>query len=1104
MRGKLIYLGVVTIVSVVIYFFIRSDLPENWVKNEITKRVGGLIEIESVEGNLFTQLTLRGLKWGKLFEVNSINLRYNPISLIRRQIKEAKIISPYISFAQIKDKVRAFEGIRFPWIVQQFIIEKGNIEGIPYIDKVDNINLSGSMEKGRLKLNSGNASYKDASFSISKGAAEIDSNVIRLKDIFLKTESSKIVVSGEIGQDIMLLFDAPKISLNEWPVRVNQKINGELSVHLTIKRVNGSFSITGKAYVKNCEYEDYPIGNISADLTMKDGILSTEITEWTLKQGKAKGYARINLNDSMPAYSIELNGNGIDVSNFFPKLPTRLNGKIEIVGKGVEGKGTFSFKGKIGEEEFDKLDGNLLYNEGGVYITSLDAKGPRATAKIEGDLTKEKINLSLFIDNMDLSGLVDNVKGKAHIDMIVRGNTRNPDFLGTFYIRDGGVGRVNCTYLSGNIDLREIRNPKGKVEITSTQLILLGDTLETLNGEITASDTVIKYVFVGKGNITNLKISGNQQGNYFSIDNLTIVRNADTLSNIDSLTFTLSDKGIDVKKCQLLLDNGIFEATGYISKDKLDLILKGKELALESFVGKALDSFLEKEPKLAGRANFDLILKGSIRNPVMDFSSNIKRFSYEKTGIDEIEFSLSYREGVLNIGKCNIICGYDTSYIRGYLPLEIYPFGAKIPKGKLEIDVSFKNMEIGGLGVTSEFAELQEGKLSGDIKLRGTTDYPNLLGNATLHTNKLFAKLLGETFDSVDAYMEFDKNKIIITSFIARTEQSHVTGSGTIFLEPGSPITLDIKMDTEELRVRPIEDFEACINSDLHVHGEISSPTVEGNIFVEDALVMKPFEEWTIVPIVYKVNCDLNMLLPGKIWIKNRDAELELGGNMRVQRKGSNISLQGNMVVKRGHYYYLDRPFKIIEGRFEFGNLPELNPHINIKAETQVKYTITKGDTSLDTTYTINLDISGSLKEPQFRLYSNPPLSQQDIMALLSLNMTFSQKESFQSLRYTIPDRAMSYLLRTKILNEIENSIGLDALDIKPRLFSKEEGKEMRLTVGKYISKDLFVIYSHDLFSGYNKDEFKAEYRLWEDCFIVGERTEDDEYNVGLELKFRY
>ncbi|HID93852.1 MAG TPA: hypothetical protein EYP60_07125, partial [bacterium (Candidatus Stahlbacteria)] len=245
MRGKLIYLGVVTIVSVVIYFFIRSDLPENWVKNEITKRVGGLIEIESVEGNLFTQLTLRGLKWGKLFEVNSINLRYNPISLIRRQIKEAKIISPYISFAQIKDKVRAFEGIRFPWIVQQFIIEKGNIEGIPYIDKVDNINLSGSMEKGRLKLNSGNASYKDASFSISKGAAEIDSNVIRLKDIFLKTESSKIVVSGEIGQDIMLLFDAPKISLNEWPVRVNQKINGELSVHLTIKRVNGSFSITG-------------------------------------------------------------------------------------------------------------------------------------------------------------------------------------------------------------------------------------------------------------------------------------------------------------------------------------------------------------------------------------------------------------------------------------------------------------------------------------------------------------------------------------------------------------------------------------------------------------------------------------------------------------------------------------------------------------------------------------------------------------------------------------------------------------------------------------------------------------------------------------------
>lgn len=1104
MKGKLIYLGIVTIVSVVIFFFIRSDLPENWVKNEITKRVGGLIEIESVEGNLFTQLTLRGLRWGKLFEVDSICLKYNLVSLIRKRIREARIVSPCILFAQIKDEVRAFEGIRFPWIVQQFIIEKGNIEGIPYIGKLDNLNLSGSMERGRLKLNSGNASYKDASFSISKGAAEIDSNVIRLEDIFLKTRSSEIVVSGEIGQDIMLLFNAPQVSLNEWPVRVNQKISGELSVHLTIKRVNGSFSMTGRVYVKNCTYEDYPIGNISSNLTMKDGILTTEITEWMLKQGKAKGYARIDLNDSIPSYSIELNGSGIDVSNFFPKLPTNLNGGIEIMGKGIEGRGVFSFSGKIGEEEFDKLDGDLLYNEDGVYITSLDAKGPRAAAKIEGDLTREKINLSLFVDNMDLAGLIKNVTGKAHIDVIVRGNTSNPDFLGTFYIRDGGVGTVNCSYLSGNIDLRGIRNPKGKIEINSTQLVLFGDTLETLNGEIIASDTGIKYVVIGKGNRANLKISGDQQGNHFDIDNLTISRDGDTLSNIGDIIFALDNKGINVKKCQLLLNNGIFEAAGYVSKDKLDLILKGKELELESFLGEALKSFVGKESRLAGRANFDLNLKGSMRNPVVVLSSDIKKFSYEKTMIDKIGLSLSYRDGILNIRRCNIICGDDTSYIYGYLPLEIYLFGIKVPKGKLSIDFSLKNMEIGGIGTTNEFAELQEGKLSGNIRLRGTVDHPNLSGDATLYTNKLFARLIDKSFDSVNVYMEFNNERITIVSLVAKTEESYIRGDGTVLLERRLPPILDIKMNIEKLRIRPIEGVEACINSNFHLSGGISSPTIEGDISVEDALVTKPFEEWTLVPILYRVNCDLNVLLPNKVWIKNREAELELGGNIRVQKEGGNTSLQGDMIVKRGHYYYLDRPFKITEGRFEFGNLPELNPHINIKAETQVKYRITKGNTSLDTTYTINLDISGSLKEPQFRLYSNPPLSQQDIMALLSLNMTFSQRESFQNLRYTIPDRAMSYLLRTKILKEIENSIGLDALDIKPRLFSSDEEKEMRLTVGKYISKDLFVIYSHDLFSGYNKDEFKAEYKLWEDCFIVGERTEKDEYNVGLELKFRY
>lgn len=96
----------------------------------------------------------------------------------------------------------------------------------------------------------------------------------------------------------------------------------------------------------------------------------------------------------------------------------------------------------------------------------------------------------------------------------------------------------------------------------------------------------------------------------------------------------------------------------------------------------------------------------------------------------------------------------------------------------------------------------------------------------------------------------------------------------------------------------------------------------------------------------------------------------------------------------------------------------------------------------------------------------------------------------------------VSHYFRLKVLRQLQKTMAIDAIDVKTELLGEEE-KKAELTVGKYISRDLYLSYTQDLFAT-SKNQFRAEYYLWRGGAIVAERDEEDKYNLGVQLKFRY
>ena len=128
-------------------------------------------------------------------------------------------------------------------------------------------------------------------------------------------------------------------------------------------------------------------------------------------------------------------------------------------------------------------------------------------------------------------------------------------------------------------------------------------------------------------------------------------------------------------------------------------------------------------------------------------------------------------------------------------------------------------------------------------------------------------------------------------------------------------------------------------------------------------------------------------------------------------------------------------------------------------------------------------------------------MSPEEIISILSFNTSIAALREIGALSRSLPEKALQMYLRNNYLRALSSSIGLDELSIETSLLSKE--KTAKLSIGKYLYKDLYISYTHDIFT-FAKDLFKIEYSLGNNSQIITERDEEGNINAGFQFKLRY
>jgi translocation and assembly module TamB len=362
------------------------------------------------------------------------------------------------------------------------------------------------------------------------------------------------------------------------------------------------------------------------------------------------------------------------------------------------------------------------------------------------------------------------------------------------------------------------------------------------------------------------------------------------------------------------------------------------------------------------------------------------------------------------------------------------------------------------------------GKMDGSLSLSGSLGQPEASGELRLIHGGLALPYQGVTFENVKLTLSAEEKGARVRCE-ASSGGGDITVSGKLQYGGG-----DVKGNLEirgnnfllfnlpeyEVRVTPDAkflfssekgDFSGSVKipyAKITPEEMTSSVSVSNDvIFVNGGQELKE-KKW---PVFTK----LKVYLGDDVRVDGYGLKGRLGGAIEVvDRPDSYLSGTGELKLVDGTFTVFGRAFDIERGRMLFTGGPIDNPGIDARAQQIVSAEAAVGDG-----YVVGIDVSGLVQNLQFHLFSDPYMSDTDILSHLLVGRTVSDSSENESNILEAAAVAVGVQKSSKAGKSLGNFLAVDDLHLE----GSGEKENMSLVVGKRITKNLYLGYDMNVFS---------------------------------------
>jgi len=285
------------------------------------------------------------------------------------------------------------------------------------------------------------------------------------------------------------------------------------------------------------------------------------------------------------------------------------------------------------------------------------------------------------------------------------------------------------------------------------------------------------------------------------------------------------------------------------------------------------------------------------------------------------------------------------------------------------------------------------GRLNCIVHVLGPLSDPQFDGEIMINNGEFLFDPIGLKLSNLQSRIFLEGRQIHIESIDARAKEGDFHIAGTVFHRNLQIIDTNLEMRFNDLEIY-FAELEASLKMDanLMMIGERPQFKIKGNIKIEEALMTK---NWSGAPtssfsrdslisgLGFPVSFDVKVKADENIVIDNSIFQAELKGDLHIVGSLEHLGVGGTLTLLSGEAYFKNNTFRLLEGQINFDNPDEIEPILNISAETEIQE------------YQVQVVIEGPADSPSVRLSSQPSLPEIDILSLVAFGFTRQDKIQF-------------------------------------------------------------------------------------------------------------
>ena len=395
------------------------------------------------------------------------------------------------------------------------------------------------------------------------------------------------------------------------------------------------------------------------------------------------------------------------------------------------------------------------------------------------------------------------------------------------------------------------------------------------------------------------------------------------------------------------------------------------------------------------------------------------------------------------------------------------------------------------------------GSTDADITVRGTLAKPVMNGRVVIAHAGFSLIDLPAALGELNGTMVFNQDRLEVERLTGRVGGGQVNVSGYITF--GNTIGFDLNANGTDIRFR-YGGVSVTADQTLRLNGTLRGSTLSGDVTITrfaqipsmdigGAFVSQTVEVPNPTSPLNNLRLDVRIVSAPELTVQTSLAKLSGDVDVRLRGTAMRPVLLGRINIAEGDINLNGTKYHLDRGDVTFANPIRIDPVLDMEATTRVR------------DFDITIGLHGTMEKLTTTYRSDPPLSSDDIIALLAFGRT--QEESYAaggtsttSLGEGAGSLVLGQAINQAVSNRVSRLFGVSSIRINPSVGGADNNPSARLTIEQQVSKDVTLTYITNLTQS-AQQVIQFEYNINTEYTVQGIRDENGVVSFDLLIRKR-